>query len=225
MSVLSASLAAVQQRIARAAEACGRNPADVRLIAVSKMHPPEAIREAYDAGQRAFGESYAQELDSKAQALADLEDLEWHFIGHLQTNKAKLVARYAHVVHTVDSAVLAREVAKRAGTAGRTLPVLIEVNVGAEPQKHGTPPTELAEVIDAVRREPRLLLRGLMTMPPAGDLDATRRVFETLVTLRALHGGVAALPELSIGMSQDLEVAIACGATMVRVGTAIFGPR
>ena len=225
MSVLSASLAAVQQRIARAAEACGRNPADVRLIAVSKMHPPEAIREAYDAGQRAFGESYAQELDSKAQALADLEDLEWHFIGHLQTNKAKLVARYAHVVHTVDSAVLAREVAKRADTAGRTLSVLIEVNVGAEPQKHGTPPTELAEVIDAVRREPRLLLRGLMTMPPAGDLDATRRVFETLVTLRALHGGVAALPELSIGMSQDLEVAIACGATMVRVGTAIFGPR
>jgi pyridoxal phosphate enzyme (YggS family) len=224
---IAESLAAVKARIARAAEACGRAPSSVKLVAVSKTKSPDAIREAYAAGQRAFGENYAQELEAKARALADLGDVEWHFIGHLQTNKAKVVARVAHVVHTVDSAVLAREIAKRARAAARgaPIPVLVEVNVGAEPQKHGASPGELAEVIAAIRAEPALALRGLMTMPPAGDLEKARRVFEALVTLRNLHGGVALLPELSMGMTDDLEVAIACGATLVRVGTAIFGAR
>jgi pyridoxal phosphate enzyme (YggS family) len=225
MSV-AARLAEVQARIARAAEACGRRPEEVKLVAVSKTHPAEAVREAHAAGQRAFGENYAQELDAKARTLAELPDLEWHFIGHLQTNKAKVVARSAHVVHTVDSIVLARELGKRVAKEGRgPLPVLIEVNVGGEPQKHGASPSEIAEVIATVRAEAALELRGLMTMPPEGDLDVARRVFDTLKTLRSLHGGAAVLPELSMGMSQDLEVAVACGATLVRVGTAIFGPR
>jgi len=219
---IAASLAEVRARVARAAEACGRAASEVKLVAVSKTKPAEAVREAYEAGQRAFGENYAQELDAKSRSLADLPDIEWHFIGHLQSNKAKIVARAANVVHTVDGASLARELGKR---ATRVLPVLIEVNVGGEAQKHGCAPSDIAEVMAAVRAQPMLALRGLMTMPPADDPEAARRVFETLASLRSLHGGVAALPELSMGMSGDLEIAIASGATIVRVGTAIFGAR
>ncbi len=223
--MIAAALAEVRARIDRAATAAGRDPASVRLVAVSKTKPAAAVREAYAAGQRAFGENYAQELDQKARELADLPDIEWHFIGHLQTNKAKLVARAAHVVHTVDSAVLARELGKRLRAVGRTMPVLVEVNVAGEAQKHGASPTELAEVLAAVKAEPELVLRGLMTLPPVDDLAAARAVFETLVTLRNLHGGASMLPELSMGMTSDLEIAVACGATLVRVGTAIFGAR
>ena len=226
MSDLAARLAEVKERIARAAEACGRQASDVKLIAVSKTKPASAIREAYAAGQRAFGENYAQELAAKAEELADLGDLEWHFIGHLQSNKAKLIVKAAHVVHTVDGASLAREIAKRALALG-TVPctVLIEVNVGGEAQKFGVSPGELEEVIRAVVALPGLALRGLMTVPPDGGREVARGVFETLATLRTLHGGKARLPELSMGMSAVLEEAIACGATMVRVGTAIFGGR
>jgi pyridoxal phosphate enzyme (YggS family) len=218
-------LAGVRARIERAAVAAGRDPASVKLVAVSKTHGPQAVREAYAAGQRAFGESYAQELAQKAEALADLEAIEWHFIGHLQTNKARIVARWAHVAHTVDSTVLARELGKRVAREERHLPVLVEVNVGGEAQKAGASPIDLEEVVQAVLSQESLSLRGLMTMPPAGDPAAARRVFETLVSLRNLHGGTTRLPELSMGMSDDLEIAIACGATTVRVGTAIFGPR
>jgi pyridoxal phosphate enzyme (YggS family) len=219
-------LAEVHARIDRAAQAAGRSPAGVKLIAVSKTKPAEAIREAYAAGQRAFGENYAQELSAKAEALADLADIEWHFIGHLQTNKAKVAAKCAQVVHTIDSAALARELGKRAGKERSSpLSVLIEVNLGGEPQKAGATPGEIDEVMASVRAQPSLALCGLMTVPPAGDLDAARRTFETLALLRNLHGGAAALPELSMGMSEDLEVAIACGATYVRVGRAIFGER
>ncbi len=226
---IAENLARVQDRIARAATAASRDPERVRLIAVSKTKSPASIREAYDAGQRAFGENYAQELATKADELGDLHDIEWHFIGHLQTNKAKVVARVANVVHTVDSAVLARELGKRAAKEGRgdaapRLPVLVEVNVGGEPQKHGASAVELAEVLDSVEAQPALQLRGLMTMPP-NDLEGARRAFEAVVSLRKLHGGRTRLPELSMGMSDDLEIAIACGATMVRVGTAIFGAR
>ncbi len=223
---MGAQLEEVRARIARAAAACGRDARDVKLLAVSKTNPAEAIREAYAAGQRAFGESYAQELATKREALADLDGIAWHFIGHLQTNKAKLVALAADVVHAVDSAVLARELGKRVLAAERSapLPVLIEVNVAAEPQKHGAEPGELAEVIAAVRAQTGLALRGLMTMPPFGDL-AARSTFGTLASLRSLHGGASGLPELSMGMSGDLEIAVACGATIVRIGTAIFGAR
>jgi pyridoxal phosphate enzyme (YggS family) len=219
-------LARVLSRIDEATRAASRPRGAVKLIAVSKTKPPEAIREAYAAGQRAFGENYAQELAAKAAALADLADLEWHFIGHLQTNKAKIIARIAHAVHTVDSPVLARELGKRAAKDRTTpLEVLIEVNVAREPQKAGASPSEIQEVVDAVRAEPALALRGLMTVPPAGDPSAAKSAFETLALLRNLHGGANALPELSMGMSDDLEVAIGAGASLVRVGRAIFGDR
>lgn len=219
-------LAQVHARIERAAQASGRSPGEVKLIAVSKTKSAEVIREAYASGQRAFGENYAQELSAKAEALADLAELEWHFIGHLQTNKARVAARFAHVVHTIDSAALVRELGKRAARE-RTSPlaVLIEVNIGGEPQKAGASPGEIEEVMLAVRAQPSLALRGLMTLPRAGNPDAARKTFETLALLRNLHGGATALPELSMGMSEDLEIAVTCGATFVRVGRAIFGER
>jgi PLP dependent protein len=225
VSTIAERLAKVRSRIEGAAAACGREPGEVKLVAVSKTKTADAIREAYGCGQRAFGENYAQELAAKAEALRDLPDIEWHFIGHLQTNKARVVARSAGVVHTVDSVALARELGKR-GASEREgwIDVLVEVNVGGEPQKAGVTPGEIPGVLAEVRAQPSLRLRGLMTMPPP-DLAATERAFETLALLRNLHGGRAALPELSMGMSDDLEVAIAHGATYVRVGTAIFGPR
>lgn len=222
---VAAGLREVRARIENAARAAGRDPAAVRLVAVSKTKAPEAIREAYAAGQRAFGESYAQELVAKADALADLPDVEWHFIGHLQSNKSKAVAARASVVHSVDSAFLARELGKRAKGRASRLQVMVEVNVGGEPQKSGVTPGDIAEVMAAVHAQPSLELRGLMTVPPAGDPATARRVFETLSTLRNLHGGATVLPELSMGMSDDLEIAVACGSTVVRVGTAIFGAR
>lgn len=218
-------LEAVRARIAGAAAACGRDPASVRLVAVSKTKPAEAIREAYAAGQRDFGENYAQELAEKAKLLADLEDLRWHFIGHMQSNKAKLIAPIAAVVHSVDAPSLAKELGKRAATAGRTIDALVEVNVGGEATKSGCAPSDIEEVCAAIEAQPALRLRGVMTMPPPDDLAVAKKVFETLVSLRNLHGGVKRLPELSMGMTGDLEIAIACGATMVRVGTAIFGAR
>jgi pyridoxal phosphate enzyme (YggS family) len=224
---LASRLDEVRARIERAARSAGRDPAGVKLVAVSKTKAPEAVREAYAAGQRAFGENYAQELAAKATALADLPGVEWHFIGHLQTNKARVVAKHAHAVHSVDSAALARELGKRVAREARPvpMPVLVEVSVGGEAQKAGATPSEIEEVMREIQAQPSLALSGLMTMPPAGDPTAARRVFETVVSLRNLHGGPAVLPELSMGMSEDLEVAIACGATLVRVGSAIFGAR
>lgn len=224
MSAIAEGLAQVRDRIRRAAEAASRDPSSVTLVAVSKTKRASAIREAYGAGQRDFGENYAQELAEKAEELADLPDLRWHFIGHLQSNKARVVAPIAALVHTVDSAPLASELAKRAAKAERTLDVLVEINVGGEAQKHGATPAALAPIMAAIASMKPLRLRGLMTMPPH-DLEGARRAFEALASLQATYGGKSKLPELSMGMSDDLEVAVACGATLVRVGTAIFGAR
>ena len=222
---IQANLEAVRDRIARAAEASSRSASEILLVAVSKTKPQSAIREAYDAGQRDFGENYAQELAQKADELADLHDIRWHFIGHLQSNKAKLVVRPSHLIHAVDSPSLVAELAKRAAKERfDRLAVLVEVNVGGEAQKHGVSPAELGRLLDVASAEPALELRGLMTMPPHG-LEAARKAFEAVVSLRKLHGGRTRLPELSMGMSDDLEIAIACGTTMVRVGSAIFGAR
>jgi len=225
VSELVVRLDQVRARIESAARACGRDPALVKLVAVSKTHAAAAIRDAYSAGQRAFGESYAQELADKAAQLSDLRDLEWHFIGHLQSNKAKVIAKHASAVHAVDGASLARELGKRAANESREMDILVEVKLSHEPTKHGARPEELEPVLAAVEREPSLRLRGLMTVPPADDLALARSAFSTLASLRNLHGGVTRLPELSMGMTADLEIAIACGATLVRVGTAIFGDR
>jgi hypothetical protein len=224
MSEVAAELARVQDRIARATLAAGRAPGSVRLIAVSKGQPASAIREAYAAGQRDFGENYAQELAAKARELADL-DVRWHFIGHLQRNKVKEVVVHASTVQTVDRATLADELSKR---AQRDLGVLLEVNVGGEAQKAGVAPADVVGLADHVARLPRLALVGLMTVPPAcDDPEDARPHFRALAdlgaTLRAR--GHAGTVELSMGMSHDFHVAIAEGATWVRVGTAIFGAR
>lgn len=224
---ISARIAAVHARIERAARAAGREPSSVRLLAVSKTKPEAAIRAAYAAGQRDFGENYAQELARKAETLADLPDLRWHMIGHLQRNKAKQIVKLVSAIHTVDSVRLAEELGKRAAEAARDrLAVLVEVNVGGEAQKSGCAPAELADVLSAIERAPALRLSGLMTVPPHTDDPAgARPFFDRLVALRDAHGGVARLPELSMGMTHDLEQAIGAGATWVRIGTAIFGER
>lgn len=219
-TTVAEGLASVRARVASACRACGRDPASVALLAVSKRMPAELVREAYAAGQRDFGENYVQELAQKAEALADLPDLRLHLIGHLQTNKAKVVARVAHGVQSVDSARVARALAA-AVPEGRVLEVHVQVNVADEASKSGAAVVDLPAVLEAVRAEPRLALRGLMTIPPADDEARTRAAFRALRALATAHG----LPSLSMGMSGDLELAIAEGATIVRVGTAIFGAR
>ena len=220
------NLARVRDRIERAARAAGMDAASVRLIAVSKTKPASLIREAYAAGQRDFGENYVQELLAKHEELGDLAGIAWHAIGHLQTNKAKDVAKACSVVHSLDSTKLAGELSKRAEALGKVLDVLIQVNVGGEAQKSGCEPDAVPGILDAARGASGLRVRGLMTVPPAtDDAGEARRYFEMLVALRDAHGGKGALPELSMGMTHDLEIAVACGATMVRVGSAIFGER
>jgi pyridoxal phosphate enzyme (YggS family) len=194
----------------------------VELVAVSKAHPESAIRAAYDAGLRVFGENYAQELEAKASALADLPELRWRFIGHLQRNKIKLIERARATVDTVDSLRLAQALSSRSEAGGRVTEVLLQVNVGGEAQKSGCTPDEVPGLVDAVRALPNLELRGLMTVAPhLDDVGATRPFFATLRELAHAQR----LPELSMGMTYDLEPAVAEGATMLRIGTAIFGPR
>jgi pyridoxal phosphate enzyme (YggS family) len=199
-----------------------REPAAVRLIAVSKGHGAEAIRAAYALGQREFGESYVQELKQKAGELADLAELRLRFIGRLQRNKAKDAAALAYAVDCVDSPALAEALDQRARTLGRTLELLLQVNVDREPQKAGALPEAVPELVERVRALPALQLRGLMAIPRASENPEQMR--PAFAALRELARQLA-LPELSIGMSDDLEVAVEEGATMVRVGTAIFGPR
>jgi len=235
-SAVRSGLRSVRERIRAAAQRSGRDPAGVHLLAVSKRQPAQKIRAAYAAGQRDFGESYAQELLGKRADLADLPELRWHMIGALQRNKVAGITGVVSAVHSVDSLRLIAELGRRARerpvpVACRLLPVaelpvFLEVNLGGEEQKAGCDPAELGALIAAVREQPSLVLRGLMTIPAGGGQpEASRPQFEALVALRDQHGGSAALPELSMGMSQDLEVAVECGASWVRVGTDIFGAR
>ena len=213
---VASGLASVRANIARACARAGRDPATVRLIAVSKTKPLSMLQEAAAAGQRIFGENYAQELREKAEALPGVE---WHFIGALQTNKAKLVVGRAALIHTCDRLALAEELSKRAKAAAIVQRVLLEVNVGREPQKAGVLPADAGRLLDQVRALPALSCDGLMCIPPAeGDPRVHFRALRELAS--ALR-----LAQLSMGMSADYEVAIEEGATLVRVGTAIFGER
>jgi hypothetical protein len=226
MASVAERLVEVRARIAAAERSAGRAPGSVTLVAVSKTKPVEAIEAAYAAGQRDFGENYAQELDRKARALAHLEGLRWHFIGNLQRNKAKLVAPHAVALHALDSVELAAELEKRLAPLGRSVEVLVEVNVSGEPQKHGVAPSEVAPLAAGCANFPHLRVRGLMTVPPADDAAAAARCFADLARLgAALAPALGAAPLSSMGMSDDLELAIAAGATHVRVGSAIFGER
>jgi pyridoxal phosphate enzyme (YggS family) len=218
---IAANRARVRARIARAAERAGRNPESVRLIAVSKTFPADAVIAAHAAGQRLFGENRVQEAVAKAATVreAGIDDVDWHLIGRLQTNKARAAADLFAMIHSVDSQRLAQALAARA--TGR-LPVLIEVNAGDEASKAGFALDEAREAVAAIRTLPQLEVQGLMTVaPPAADPEALRPLFRGLADLaREL-----ALPELSMGMSGDFEVAVEEGATLVRVGSAIFGER
>lgn len=212
---------AVRGRIARAAERARRSPDSVLLVAVTKTHPAAVVREAYDLGLRDFGENYAQELAEKAGALADLADLRWHFVGHLQRNKVKLVAGRVALVHGADSVKLLEEIGKRGGGD-----VLLEVNVAGEASKSGVAPADVAALLDGADRLSATRVRGLMCIPPAADSpESSRPHFRRVRELRDSLGGPARLPDLSMGMTSDFEVAIEEGATIVRVGTALFGPR
>ncbi len=219
---VAAALERVRERIALACQRTGRDPSSVRLVSVSKGHPEELIRVAYDAGMRVFGENYAQELAEKATRLSDLPDIRWRFIGHLQRNKIKLIERARATVDTVDSSRLALAISKRAEARGATVEVLVQVNIGDETQKSGCRPDEVPALVDAVRALPNVTLRGLMTVAPhLEDAEAARPFFAALRELAEAQ----ALPELSMGMTHDLEQAVEEGSTMLRIGTAIFGPR
>jgi pyridoxal phosphate enzyme (YggS family) len=229
---ISENIAVLRERIDVASRRSGRRPEEVRLMAVSKTHPPERIREAHTAGLRLFGENRVQEFAGKAGALADLAGAEWHMIGHLQTNKAVKAAELFGAVDSVDSLKLAERLDAAARSLGKRLSVLIEINVGGEAAKSGIAPDsrELEGLLLAAPRFDALEFRGLMSVPPFTDDPAEARPY--FRKLRGLRDAIAArkLPAiamnvLSMGMSHDFEVAIEEGSTCVRVGTAIFGER
>jgi len=216
---IRANLERVLERIAGAAERSGRRPGDILLIAVSKTVEIERIRAAIDARVSALGENRVQEAKTKVAELG--HPVPWHLIGHLQRNKAKDAVELFDVIHTIDSVELARDCDRRAEARGRTVDVLLEVNVAGEAQKSGLAPDGVARVLDAAAAFGHLRVRGLMTIPPIGTPEESRPWFSALRKLGERLG----LAELSMGMSNDFEVAIEEGATMVRVGTAIFGTR
>lgn len=226
MTTISTNLQAVRVRIAAAAQLAGRAVEDIRLLAVSKTFPPERVREAAQAGQIAFGENYLQESLEKIAALADL-GLEWHFIGPLQSNKTRPVAEYFSWVHGIERLKIAERLSAARGAARPPLQVCIQVNVSGEASKSGVSPGEAAALAHAVAGLPNLRLRGLMAIPePTDDMPLARQRFAMLrELLEALNKAGMALDTLSMGMSHDLEAAILEGATIVRVGTAIFGER
>jgi pyridoxal phosphate enzyme (YggS family) len=226
MTSIAANLQAVRARIAAACVAAGREAESVQLLAVSKTWPASSVREAAATGQRAFGENYVQEACNKAAELAD-RDLEWHFIGPLQSNKTRQVAENFAWVHSVDRLKIAERLATQRPPQLPALQVCIQVNVSAEASKSGCTPDDLAALAHAVAALPGMRLRGLMTIPePSDDSRLQRSRFALLRQLRErLNSEGLVLDTLSMGMSHDLEAAIMEGATLVRVGTAIFGER
>jgi pyridoxal phosphate enzyme (YggS family) len=227
-AALRARLERVRDRIASAAGRVGRDPASVRLVAVSKTFPPDYVRAAAQAGQLDFGESRVQEAFPKMDETRDLP-LRWHLVGHLQSNKARRAAERFDVIHSVDDPALGRRVDLAASEAGRVVDCLIQVDLAGEPTKHGVQPSDLEALVTQLSERRAARLKGLMLLPPAGEPEAVRPYFAALRRLRddLLARGIplSALSELSMGMSGDFEVAIEEGATIVRVGTALFGER
>lgn len=226
MTAILSNLQATLQAVAEAAIKADRAPAEVRLLAVSKTFPAAAIREAFAAGQRAFGENYLQEALDKMALLHDLS-LEWHFIGPIQSNKTRPIAEHFAWVHSVDRLKVAQRLSEQRPAHLPPLNICLQVNVSGEETKHGVAPEEVAGLARAVAGLPRLRLRGLMSIPaPEQDEAAQRKAFASMHTLReGLNAQGMALDTLSMGMSHDFQAAIKEGATIVRVGTAIFGTR
>ena len=223
-------VAAVRERIARAAERAARPPGEVRLVAISKTHPPEAVRAAFAAGVRDFGENRVQEAEPKISATVDLREsgLRWHLVGHLQSNKARRAASLFEVVQSLDSLDLALRLARAGVEAGRPVRTLVQVDLAGEATKFGLAEAELLPVLEALRGKEGLRIEGLMVLPPYfEDPEQARPYFRRLRSLhdRAQAAGLLEGRELSMGMSHDYEAAVEEGATMVRVGTAIFGER
>lgn len=227
MATLFSAWQGVLQRIAKAAESTGRAATDIQLVAVGKTFPAEHTRELYQLGQRDFGENYAQEFTQKCETLADCPELVWHFIGPLQSNKTRGVAEHAHWVHTVERLKIAERLSAQRPADLPPLQVCIQVNVSGEASKSGCEPTEVAALAQSISALPGLKLRGLMAIPePTEDIKKLTAQFALLRQLRDdLNAHGFKLDTLSMGMSTDLELAIAEGATHVRVGTAIFGAR
>ena len=226
MDSIAANLQAVRARIARAAQAAHRAPGDILLLAVSKTIPAECIAEAHAAGQRAFGENHVQEAVEKITVLATLP-LDWHFIGPIQSNKTRLIAEHFSWAHSVEREKIAERLNAARPEGMAPLNVCIQVNVSGEATKSGVAPGDEAKLAEAIARLPRLRLRGLMAIPePTADVTLQRRRFALLRELKdGLRARGHALDTLSMGMSDDFEAAILEGATIVRIGTAIFGPR
>jgi pyridoxal phosphate enzyme (YggS family) len=226
ITTVASRLQAVKARIARVAQSVDRQPDEITLLVASKTHPAERVREAWLAGQTIFGENYLQEALAKMPALADLQ-IEWHFIGPIQSNKTKRIAENFSWVHSVDRVKIADRLAKDRSESLPPLQICLQVNVSGEASKSGVAPEELAHLAAHVVRLPRLKFRGLMAVPELTTATALQRSqFHMLWELfdRLKRGGYE-LDTLSMGMSEDMDIAIAEGATMVRVGTAIFGPR
>lgn len=226
MTTIRTNLQRVHARMAAACAAAQRDVKEVRLLAVSKTFGPEAVREAFSAGQVAFGENYIQEAVEKMALLAELP-LEWHCIGPIQSNKTRLVAAHFDWAHTVDRLKVAQRLSEQRPDGMAPLQVCIQVNIDGGPTKAGVAPREVLPLAQEVARLPRLVLRGLMTLPePAADFEAQKAVHLRAKALYdSLRDAGLALDTLSMGMTADLEAAIAAGSTMVRVGTAIFGGR
>jgi pyridoxal phosphate enzyme (YggS family) len=227
MSLYEKAWQAMQQRIARAAGAAGRDPATIRLLAVSKSMPAEAIRAVHALGQRAFGENYVQEATAKMTALADLRDIEWHLIGPLQRNKARAAAMRFAWVHTIDGVPIAERLSATREARQGLLDVCVQVNISAETSKSGIAPGDALALARAVASLPRLALRGFMGIAaPTAEVELQRAQFRMLrEILAAARAEGLMLDTLSMGMSDDLEAAIAEGATLIRVGSALFGQR
>ena len=228
MADIAANLARVRNAMRAACSRCGRDPEEVRLIAVSKTHPSELVEAARAAGQTLFGESYVQEFLGKAAEVR--APVDWHFIGHLQSNKAKYLTGKVSLIHSVDRLSLAEEIDRQWGSRGLRAAVLIEVNLGAEASKAGVAEAEAETLLHRLAQFPHLAVRGLMTIPPyLADAEEVRPYFRRLRELARRLDALAlpgvSMAELSMGMSHDFAVAIEEGATLVRVGTAIFGER
>jgi pyridoxal phosphate enzyme (YggS family) len=217
--VVAANVAAVRERIAAAAGRAGRDPGSVTLVAVAKLFPPDAVRAVLRAGVTDVGENYAKDLEAKA---AQVPGVRWHFVGRLQRNKAAALVRVGALVHSLDSLAGARALGRRALAAGTTARALVQVEVDDRQAAHGVRPPDLPALLDACRGVDGLAVDGLMVMPaPADDPEAVRPAFRRTAELAAGQG----LAELSMGMTADFEVAVEEGATLVRIGTALFGPR
>lgn len=226
---MAAAIADIKTRIARAAAAAGRKPEDVRLLPVTKTKPAAMLKQAYDLGLHTFGENYIQEARQKFAELSAL-DIGWHFIGHLQSNKAKYAVKMFDLIHSVDSLNLAQALDMEAAKIGKVQAILIQVNEGGEASKSGVKPGAALELVKAVAQLPHLKLKGLMTLPPFFDNPVAARPY--FAHLRCIRDEISALQlpgvelnELSMGMTGDFEAAIAEGSTMVRIGTALFGAR